>query len=59
LAERLKSLTTKVIWLKPLMDILLPNYALAGPLRGQSFCVKLKAYTKDWVAQWVHAELPR
>jgi hypothetical protein len=36
-----------------------PNYALAGPLRGQSFWVKLKAHTKGWVAQWVHAERPR
>jgi hypothetical protein len=33
--------------------LLLPNSAVSGVLRGQSFYVKLKAHIKGWVAQYV------
>jgi hypothetical protein len=29
------------------------NSAVSGMVRGQSFCVKLKARTKGWVAHYV------
>jgi hypothetical protein len=33
--------------------MVLSNSAVSGVLRGQSFYVKLKAYIKGWVAQYV------